>query len=528
MYPTIKTAALLLCCYAFWLPTHAQTPFNKSVGGLEHARGRHIYDLNGLRYGGNSNLGPQEFKRVRYYEVPNPESPGNISGVIIDELLDSLGTVLACSAYVSYYPDPINTFYFGQLPCSTALSYVAGTDPSDIDTIYDAVIRDYDLTSYRADLDLNINTPRLYGTSAPEYYPFGPTSMQNTFAGWENSYYLGGTREPVATGPKNLTLTKLREDQTLQWMYDYDFAGGDNLLVVKPITEASIMLAARNGNSFGFMVRINPNGAVQNSVEIFFEESSTEYQAIPVDIIPSTNSSANFITIGTCIMSGSMRKTYMADFVLSGLTVNASYTYEHNGMSLDPFQIIPSGDDYVIVGMATEVLDPSEGWGFVLKVEADGTVLWAKRVELGTNDVLRSIVERNDGTFWVTGDTDFDALNPGDRNYTLTHLEADGDFIESYYYRHEEGKSAAYLLAPPTGEMLIDGFYDTNLLIRNVVKTDMHGMSLLCNTVPSTPTVANASITLDGGEIKRGNISVTATPLTPAINIPVYTVNAAG
>lgn len=524
MLTTIKTALLGLCLVASTTCLPAQSPFNKTIndGVSEHAVGRHLFDQNGLRYGGATNLGPQEAKHLLYYEFPNPDNSSITTGVLVDQLLDGTGAVIGCGTHVSYYPNGSGGLYFGSLPCSTVTALMADLDPGDINTVSDVYTHDYDLTSYRANVDLAINTPRLFGTTAPEYNPFSLTSFQNNFAGDGNAYYLGATRTPVTWGPKNICLAKLNENQTLQWMYEYDYQVFDNLLVTDVINPNSIVLGAKNGSAHSFLINVNAGGGVSAAADFYFNVGSSDYIVVPSDFCATGSSS--FASVGSIILPG-RTNIFFTTHALPGLGLTSDYSYEHNAMNLDPYQVMRAGDGYVIVGQAYSISNPSTGWGFVLKIQSNGTVDWARKIELGTNDIATAILQKSDGSFWVAGDTDYDKVGTTGRNYTMTHLNANGDLISAFYYRNDFKKSASYLLQSPTGEMIIDGYYNDFKTNRILVRTLPNGEGLLCNSVPSNPEVDAVSITLDSGDMICTSTTVSATLLSPVTATPTYSVD---
>lgn len=119
-------------------------------------------------------------------------------------------------------------------------------------------------------------------------------------------------------------------------------------------------------------------------------------------------------------------------------------------------------DGYVIAGRTAWYLDQDPGQVWVLRVDADGEILWQKNFGGFEQDGADSVIETSDGNIIVAGfTTSFgpDAA-PMKQYFLVLILDPDGNLLQSWAYGSSDAGQAsmAFLVEETdTGELLVSG-----------------------------------------------------------------------
>lgn len=173
--------------------------------------------------------------------------------------------------------------------------------------------------------------------------------------------------------------------------------------------------------------------------------------------------------------------------------VYTAYVSPGTGHYLFPYQMIQTGPDFIICGTA-ENMSTGETFSFVFKVDgSDGDIIWQNCFNVGTRSEALALSAEADGTVWVAGNTDLEQNTPFSswKNFYLAKLDpTDGDILQAHYYDEDNYQSCVDLLAPQTGEHILDGYHYTSSITfsRFFVKTDPNGIALNCSSIPVEPT----------------------------------------
>jgi hypothetical protein len=141
-----------------------------------------------------------------------------------------------------------------------------------------------------------------------------------------------------------------------------------------------------------------------------------------------------------------------------------------NGLS-----VIETGDGYYLTAGSLQYRDLESGEintdAYVLKIDADGDTLWARRYGGGSGDVARSVIEASDGNYVIAGYSN--SWSAGDLDFYVIKIDPDGNLIWETTIGNSPGEDAGYCVreVPDSSYRIVgttDAYGDTDILLVGV------------------------------------------------------------
>jgi hypothetical protein len=127
------------------------------------------------------------------------------------------------------------------------------------------------------------------------------------------------------------------------------------------------------------------------------------------------------------------------------------------------FSVIETHDGYYVTAGQMQVYNPDSAKIFldiyVLKLDAAGDTIWARRYGRDRIDGSRSVIEASDGNYVVTGYTD--SGSPGDYDIYVIKIDPDGDLVWEHTIGGSRGDEESFCVREaPDGSYRIVGTTD--------------------------------------------------------------------
>ncbi len=213
-------------------------------------------------------------------------------------------------------------------------------------------------------------------------------------------------------------------------------------------------------------------------------------------------SDAGYIVSGTAYFSGSAYRGFLIKINSAGDTAwTKTYGSEDNSFT----SVVQTNDGgYIASGNISDHSHTSSA-GYLVKVDNNGNVLWAKKYNLGSaSATLNCVLQANDGNYVACGNTGSNCI---------IKVNSAGDTI---FCRSFGGSVTKSIKKTTDGGYIIGGGYSDGISHGNIIKTDANGIVEWNNTFGSS-LVVNSVHQKSGGEY----VAV----LTPSSGIDaVYTI----
>lgn len=512
-----------------------------------HTQGKSLLDHNGIRFGGFSNAKPdipfsEQIFHVRdYYKFWSSNGSNNESYVIIEEIFQ--GSVsIECNAIATNFPYPSSTdSYYGSLPCSLLLN------PPYNGFLTTNIIHehssgpDYNLTILDANIDLQVNSSKVIGTTWLENNGFCDNCPDQCLSpSRATGYFLGSTRMPILGGASKMAVNLLDNNHSVLWAKEVGLLNSPN----EKLQETMLFGTNNGGVIVNFKTGWLPGGVIQLD-NTGFPLWGQKYQlmknlpnarkisAYVSDFYQNPNAPLSPILLTSYAIraSGNAIDIPMAVIEISPQTgtIQATAMFSNSDYRIFPIRIKKTIDNnYIIVGQIIQTNTTDLSDIFVMKLDPTYSLLWAKSYHLGEYSIANDIAITSGGDFWISGVTNIEHPGfPNNNDYHLMHLDPNGSVIQGRYYKTFDSEQAVALLTPVTGEHIIDGYYRNGStgnsgvsFSRLFTKADLDGIALYCNSIPFDITGTNLSL-VSGGSAFTSSIPanlISSVTLNPTSN----------
>lgn len=131
--------------------------------------------------------------------------------------------------------------------------------------------------------------------------------------------------------------------------------------------------------------------------------------------------------------------------------------------SIDFYDMVPSGDDFVLVGkIQIGIVDDP----ILLKVDNLGNIIWAKQYKMDepSSELIFNLAETENGDFLITGMVD--NIGAGLTDYILFRVDSEGDFLWCKTYGNDQVNISYKVVETVTNELLLCGRYRSGAFTR--------------------------------------------------------------
>jgi parallel beta-helix repeat protein len=322
----------------------------------------------------------------------------------------------------------------------------------------------------------------------------------------DGGYVAAGYTKSFGVGHADLWILKLNADGTIAWQKTYGGSSVDWGVSIQQTTEGGYVCAGAT-MSFGagswdfWVLKLDSNGAI--SWQKTYGGSNYD---MPSTIQQTVD--GGYIMVGRTDSYGSMENgdIWVLKLQADG-TVDWQKTYGGNYQDFDGTSVHQTKDGgYVVAGTCNYTESNYDFW--LLKLDANGVVVWQKTYGGSSTDMATFIQQTADGGFVVAGDTY--SFGASSWNFWVLKLDSNGNVVwenayggdsADYAYVVRETSDGNYIVA---GNTYSFGAGNGDLLL---IKLDSDGDIVWQNTYGGTDLEHEMSIeqTTDTGFIVAGS-----------------------
>jgi hypothetical protein len=282
------------------------------------------------------------------------------------------------------------------------------------------------------------------------------------------------------------------------WEKTYGVVGDDDrAYYALPVGDGYLVVGSSESNktnvTVGWTIRLDQDGNVIWN-QTFLDGSGTELRF-------AVNLTDGFLLVGNEFLSSGNENGYVAKIDNQGALIWKSII---GGEDLNKlFSAIATQDGFALFGLASSS-GSGESHAWVVKLDANGNVIWNKTYGNATDTAARTGVLAPDGDYMVAGYTNLQ----GDSNYDflLMKIDAAGNMIWNTTYGGTGSKKAYAMTKAPDGYVIVG---DTESQETNidawVVKVDFNGTMQWAETVGGKNADSPSCITAsEGGYLVGG------------------------
>ena len=371
----------------------------------------------------------------------------------------------------------------------------------------------YDFWMLRLDHRGDIVWEKTFGAADNE---FGRSVIQTSDGGFALAGFIGSGS--FGAGLADGWLLRLDANGNVLWQQTYGGSGQDDAFAIVENADGGYTVAggtasAGAGSSDFWVFRVDASGAV-----LWQKTFGTSDYDFAFGIVGTTD--------GGYVITGGVHGFADFDFWVIRLDSDGNLVFEqtYGGTARDFGRALAATWDggFVVAGDTESFSGSRDAW--VIKIDATGTLVWAKAFGGTTSDVANGIAESADGSVVVTGSNSDPAT--GISATWIMKLGEDGNLLWRKTY---EGQGTRNLMRSPfatsdggyvaTGRTnSTDGITNGGLL---VLKTDVNGSVLGCDALTDNPTTVIDTFATVGSIGISGAASTL--PVTPSFVSPSNT-----
>jgi hypothetical protein len=270
----------------------------------------------------------------------------------------------------------------------------------------------------------------------------------------------------------------------------YAITAGDGYLVVGSST------SLEQGKTLGWVLRLDHDGnALWNCT--YSEEAGSEFRYV-------LSLTDGFLLVGNVFQPSGDTDGYVVKIDDNGVL---RWNVTVGGAEVDKlFSAAKTQDGFLLVGLTDSFSNNNESDVWVVKIDLNGNVIWNKTYGWSMDDAGRAIAQTEDDNYVVVGYTD--SVGNGDYDFLLLKIDADGNMLWNKTYGGTQSDKA-YAIVATSGGCVVAG--DTRSKGAGdddawVIKVDLNGDLLWDRTaggsgfdMPSCITASNSGGYVVGG-----------------------------
>jgi uncharacterized delta-60 repeat protein len=374
----------------------------------------------------------------------------------------------------------------------------------------------FDVFLIKTDANGNIQWAKTYGGTAIDW----AYSVQQTSDG---GYIVAGYTRSFGAGGWDIFLIKTDANGNIQWAKTYGGTDWDEAYSVQQTSDGGYILAGGT-YSFGaggadiFLIKTDANG---NIIWAKTYGGTDEDRAYSVQ----QTSDGGYILAG----STGFGPYYDIFLIKTDANGNIQWAKTYGGTDWDEAYSVQQTSDggYIVVG---RTLSFGAGYYdiFLIKMDANGNIIWTKTYGGTDEDRAYSVQQTSDGGYIVVGRTL--SFGAGGLDIFLIKTDANGNIIWAKTYGGtawdgvssvQQTSDGGYIVAGFTGSFGA-GYYDVFL-----IKTDANGNIGSCSIVQNvSPTVNTVSPTVNTPPPFVSSVSPTVNSVSPTVTSPTFSVSA--
>jgi len=360
-----------------------------------------------------------------------------------------------------------------------------------------------DIFLIKTDANGNIIWAKTYGGTSGDW----ASSVQQTSDG---GYILAGSTYTFGAGNYDAFLIKTDANGNVQWAKTYGGTDDDYAFSVQQTSDGGYIVVGGT-SSFGagwgniFLIKTDANGNVQWAKTYGGTSGDGAYSV-------QQTSDGGYILTGWTLSFGAG----LADIILIKTDANGNVqwakTYGEANWDYG-YSVQQTSDGGYIVAGGTDSFGAGNWDIWLIKTDANGNLQWAKTYGGTGYDLAYSVQQTSDGEYIVAGITASFGAGLGD--VFLVKMDANGNIIWAKTYGGTNTDLAYSVQQTSDGEYIVAGItwsFGADLYEAFLIKTDADGDMGSCSIAQdASPTVNTVSPTVN-------------TP-TPSISYPSFTVN---
>ncbi|MBI2838946.1 MAG: IPT/TIG domain-containing protein [Acidobacteria bacterium] len=243
----------------------------------------------------------------------------------------------------------------------------------------------------------------------------------------DGGYILLGTTNPVGGAASDVSVVKFASDGQVAWQGTYGYAKTSDLAICIQQTAGPGFIAGAWTNPYGdldpLVLKLGATGDVEWQYRYGHDTGAGENDTLRW-IEPTGDGGSVFV--GEGIFAGSGWDAIVVKLNSSGFV---TWQKRFGGTGSDSATCVRSvaGGGYIVAG-STESFGAKKSDAWVVRLDANGNILWQKRYGGGLDDKARSACQLSDGTFVVVGSsTSFADSSKG----LLLRLDANGGIMSA-------------------------------------------------------------------------------------------------
>ncbi|MBI4932158.1 MAG: T9SS type A sorting domain-containing protein [Bacteroidetes bacterium] len=308
----------------------------------------------------------------------------------------------------------------------------------------------------------------------------------------DEGFIIAGTTTSFGAGNNDFYLLKVASDGTPQWTKTFGGAGDDFCSSVQKTNDGGFILIGTT-KSFGlinediYIIKTSSNGSLEWAKTFGGTYPDYGYSV-------SQTNDGGFIASGETVSYGiGYGDAYLIKMTSDG-NLQWSKTFGESSTNDLGNSIQQTNDGGFIIGGTTSPPSSGNGDVYLIKTDSDGTLQWSKTFGGTKPDYGKSILQANDGGFFIGGYTS--SFGGGPHNFYLVKTISDGTLSWSKTFGGSVDDEGFSFQKTNDGGLVITGWtnsfgvgsYDLYL-----IKTDSNGNSgcneTNPNTITTTPTI---------------------------------------
>jgi hypothetical protein len=269
----------------------------------------------------------------------------------------------------------------------------------------------------------------------------------------------------------------------------YATTAGDGYLVVGSST------SLEQGKTLGWVLRLDHDGnALWNRT---YSDADSEFRYV-------LNLTDGFLLVGNMFLPSGNIDGYVVKIDDNGAL---KWNVTVGGAKVDKlFSAAKTQDGFLLVGLTYSFNSDNESDVWVVKINLNGNVIWNKTYGWSMDDAGRAIAQTADNNYVVAGYTD--SVGNGDYDFLLLKIDANGNMIWSKTYGGTQSDMAYAIVAAPDGCVVAGDTHSKGAGDSDawVIKVDLNGNLLWDTTaggsgfdMPSCITASSSGGYLVGG-----------------------------
>jgi len=338
---------------------------------------------------------------------------------------------------------------------------------------------------------------------------------------------VAGHTRSFGAGEYDFFLIKTDANGNVQWVKTYGSNNWDRALSVQQTSDGGYIVGGVISPVTPtiddiLLIKIDANGNVQwakTYVEITNDDEARSVQ--------QTSDGGYIVAGATQSFGAGSTDVFLMKIDANG---NLQWAKTYGGQNWDGVSSVQQTSDggYIVAGETVSFGDGSSSDFFLIKTDANGNVQWAKAYGGSGDDHAFSVRQTSDGGYIVAGYTR--SFGAGNWDIFLIKTDANGNVQWAKTYGGSNEEKAYFVQQTSDGGYIVAGetrsFGAGNLDIF-LIKTDANGNIGSCGIVRNvTPTVTTPSVRVTEASPTVYSVSLTVNSVSPTITSPTLTITA--